>query len=150
MAQTLQAGGSQIPSTGPVLCSPSDCSKGVPGLQLKWALDELLFELVGLVLCLTAWAVMSCLLGLRKGRPWEGAPRKSLTPRAASGSQGPTPSPYSGHPRPEVRGLSTWASPSPHYLAGEWEGRAEMALPSNLSASHPVSPLAFLPQALQP
>jgi hypothetical protein len=38
---------------------------------LGWAQDELLFELVGLVLCLAAWAVTGCLLGqgggLKKG-----------------------------------------------------------------------------------
>ena len=59
--------------------------------------EELLFELAGLVLCLAAWEVTSCLPGLGGGRPQEGAPRKSLTPTAATstattaGPQGPTP-----------------------------------------------------------
>lgn len=60
------------------------------GLFLGWGLDELLFELVGLVLCLATWAVTGCLLGQGE-RPQEGASRKSLTPTATTGSLGPHP-----------------------------------------------------------
>lgn len=42
------------------------------GLFLGWDLDKLLFELVGLVLCLATWAVTGCLLGQGE-RPQEGA-----------------------------------------------------------------------------
>lgn len=60
------------------------------GLLLGWGLDELLFELVGLVLCLATWAVTGVLLGQGE-RPQEGATCKSLTPRANAGSLGPHP-----------------------------------------------------------
>lgn len=103
------------------------CSDGAWG----WAWNELLFELAGLVLCLADWAVTGCLPGLGGGRPQEGAPCKSLTPRvaaaaAAAQSLGPALSHDSGpqraHPqarsqRLEVRarGPSTWASLSSNY-----------------------------------
>lgn len=56
-----------------------------------WARNELLFELAGLVLCLAAWAVTGCLPGLGRGRPQEGASRKSLTPRAAAATPAGSP-----------------------------------------------------------
>lgn len=71
-----------------------------------WAWNELLFELAGLVLCLAAWEVTGCLPGLG-GRPQEGAPRKSLTPTAAT-STATTACPLGPHLQ-----LGLWLSKSP-------------------------------------
>lgn len=86
----------RTPCTSPYFAFPfrflrMGCSDSAWG----WARNELLFELVGLVLCLAAWEVTGCLSGLG-GRPQEGAPRKSLTPTAAT-STATTAWPFGSH-----------------------------------------------------
>lgn len=48
----------------PLHCLPLQIPEnGLLGLFLGWGMDELLFELVGLVLCLATWVVTGCRLG---------------------------------------------------------------------------------------
>lgn len=83
------------------------------------------------------------LLGQRGGRPQEGAPCKSLTPRASTGcSWAPPPAVTLARPqaksqrsRIRARGPSTWANPSRHKGSSfQWGGpkTLELLLPPSL------------------